>query len=121
MTCHMVRVQTQLVTQQHNLLKCRVDCSGSVQGRVCCSPAVQGRVCCSPAVRPICSEPNHRVPGHRGETGEKDCVRVCVCVCDDVGQKRWVVYADSFNYNPTTVTPEWHSWLHAIGDKPGTK
>jgi NADH dehydrogenase (ubiquinone) 1 alpha subcomplex subunit 12 len=27
-----------------------------------------------------------------------------------------VVYADKFDYNPTSVPPEWHGWLNYIND-----
>ena len=41
------------------------------------------------------------------------------------GRSRWVVYSGTAhhyeNQNPTTVQPEWHSWLHYISDeKPAT-
>lgn len=32
------------------------------------------------------------------------------------GRKRWVVYADKFDYNPTSVPAEWHGWLNYIND-----
>ena len=36
------------------------------------------------------------------------------------GRHRWVVYHDLWNYNATTVPPEWHGWLHHItDDEPG--
>lgn len=49
----------------------------------------------------------------------------CACMCEyryyenntlAYGRKRWVVYKDTFNYNPTTVSPEWHGWLNYIND-----
>lgn len=33
------------------------------------------------------------------------------------GRHRWVVYADKKNYDASTVTPEWHGWLHFICDE----
>jgi NADH dehydrogenase (ubiquinone) 1 alpha subcomplex subunit 12 len=37
------------------------------------------------------------------------------------GRSRWVVYSGAAhhyeNQNPTTVPPEWHSWLHYISDE----
>ncbi|KAG0593718.1 hypothetical protein M758_UG013700 [Ceratodon purpureus] len=32
------------------------------------------------------------------------------------GRHRWVVYADSANYNASAIPPEWHAWLHYITD-----
>ncbi|KAG1681132.1 hypothetical protein FOA52_015574 [Chlamydomonas sp. UWO 241] len=35
-------------------------------------------------------------------------------------RKRWVLYHDEFDYNPTTVPAEWHGWLEGISDfRPG--
>lgn len=28
------------------------------------------------------------------------------------GQHRWIEYKDIHNYEPTSVPPEWHGWLH---------
>jgi hypothetical protein len=28
------------------------------------------------------------------------------------GQHRWVEYQDIHNFEPTSVPPEWHGWLH---------
>jgi NADH dehydrogenase (ubiquinone) 1 alpha subcomplex subunit 12 len=37
------------------------------------------------------------------------------------GRSRWVMYAGAAhhyeNQNPTTIPPEWHSWLHYISDE----
>eukprot|EP00271_Cylindrocystis_brebissonii_P012289 TRINITY_DN30579_c0_g1_i1.p1 TRINITY_DN30579_c0_g1~~TRINITY_DN30579_c0_g1_i1.p1 ORF type:complete len:164 (+),score=44.16 TRINITY_DN30579_c0_g1_i1:131-622(+) len=33
-----------------------------------------------------------------------------------VGRHRWVEYKDKYNYNASTVPPEWHGWLHHISD-----
>ena len=35
------------------------------------------------------------------------------------GRHRWVEYADLDNYNTTSVTREWHGWLHHADDEPG--
>lgn len=35
-------------------------------------------------------------------------------------QKRWVVYKDLVNYNPSQIPPEWHGWLNLINDLPPT-
>lgn len=32
------------------------------------------------------------------------------------GRERWVEYKDSYNYNASSVPPEWHGWLHYISD-----
>jgi len=32
------------------------------------------------------------------------------------GRQRWVEYADTSNYNASSVPPEWHCWLHYITD-----
>ncbi|KXZ51934.1 hypothetical protein GPECTOR_11g6 [Gonium pectorale] len=32
------------------------------------------------------------------------------------GRRRWVVYADKFDYNVTSVPPEWHGWVNYIND-----
>jgi len=32
------------------------------------------------------------------------------------GRQRWVEYKDPYNYNASTVPPEWHGWLHYISD-----
>jgi NADH:ubiquinone oxidoreductase subunit len=32
------------------------------------------------------------------------------------GRHRWVDYADTENYNASSVPPEWHGWLHHITD-----
>lgn len=32
------------------------------------------------------------------------------------GRRRWIVYKDKFDYNPTTIPPEWHGWLNYIND-----
>eukprot|EP00611_Tribonema_gayanum_P028935 TRINITY_DN7599_c0_g1_i1.p1 TRINITY_DN7599_c0_g1~~TRINITY_DN7599_c0_g1_i1.p1 ORF type:complete len:222 (-),score=51.26 TRINITY_DN7599_c0_g1_i1:130-708(-) len=34
------------------------------------------------------------------------------------GTHRWVEYADCHNYDSSTVTPEWHGWLHNMHDTP---
>eukprot|EP00294_Goniomonas_avonlea_P014861 CAMPEP_0114559968 /NCGR_PEP_ID=MMETSP0114-20121206/11203_1 /TAXON_ID=31324 /ORGANISM="Goniomonas sp, Strain m" /LENGTH=150 /DNA_ID=CAMNT_0001745471 /DNA_START=18 /DNA_END=470 /DNA_ORIENTATION=+ len=34
--------------------------------------------------------------------------------CD---RARWVDYADTQQFDPTMVPPEWHGWLHRITDK----
>ncbi|GIL74430.1 hypothetical protein Vretimale_2124 [Volvox reticuliferus] len=31
-------------------------------------------------------------------------------------RRRWVVFADKFDYNITSVPPEWHGWLNYIND-----
>jgi NADH:ubiquinone oxidoreductase subunit len=35
---------------------------------------------------------------------------------DVAGRDRWVEYKDKWDFDASTVTPEWHSWLHHIGD-----
>lgn len=37
------------------------------------------------------------------------------------GRKRWVVYKDTFDYNPTSSPAEWHGWLNYVNDYPPTK
>jgi len=37
------------------------------------------------------------------------------------GRKRWVLFADTFNYNSTSVSPQWHGWLGGVNDFPPTK
>lgn len=36
-------------------------------------------------------------------------------------RKRWVLYKDTFDYNPTSVPAEWHGWLEGISDFAPTK
>mmetsp|Transcript_25987 Transcript_25987/g.56641 ORF Transcript_25987/g.56641 Transcript_25987/m.56641 type:complete len:155 (+) Transcript_25987:56-520(+) len=36
------------------------------------------------------------------------------------GRKRWVVYQDTFDYNPTGISAEWHGWINGINDAPPT-
>eukprot|EP00612_Vaucheria_litorea_P002427 CAMPEP_0171457394 /NCGR_PEP_ID=MMETSP0945-20130129/3497_1 /TAXON_ID=109269 /ORGANISM="Vaucheria litorea, Strain CCMP2940" /LENGTH=171 /DNA_ID=CAMNT_0011983007 /DNA_START=110 /DNA_END=625 /DNA_ORIENTATION=- len=36
------------------------------------------------------------------------------------GTHRWVEYKDIHNYDSSTVTPTWHSWLHHTVDHPPT-
>ncbi len=31
-------------------------------------------------------------------------------------RKRWVLFKDTFDYNPTSVSPEWHGWLNGVND-----
>ena len=31
-------------------------------------------------------------------------------------RKRWVLFADTFDYNPTSVSPQWHGWLNGVND-----
>eukprot|EP00013_Stygamoeba_regulata_P023797 CAMPEP_0177649060 /NCGR_PEP_ID=MMETSP0447-20121125/11166_1 /TAXON_ID=0 /ORGANISM="Stygamoeba regulata, Strain BSH-02190019" /LENGTH=125 /DNA_ID=CAMNT_0019151755 /DNA_START=127 /DNA_END=504 /DNA_ORIENTATION=- len=39
----------------------------------------------------------------------------------EYGRHRWVEYnSGSFNYDPTTVSSEWHAWLHYTSDVPPT-
>ncbi|XP_064605284.1 NADH dehydrogenase [ubiquinone] 1 alpha subcomplex subunit 12-like [Liolophura sinensis] len=40
-----------------------------------------------------------------------------------VGRSRWVMYKDSagMDYDGSMIPPEWHRWLHYIGDEPPTK
>lgn len=33
------------------------------------------------------------------------------------GQHRWVEYADIHNYEPTSIPPEWHGWMHHTTDE----
>ncbi|GAX72895.1 hypothetical protein CEUSTIGMA_g350.t1 [Chlamydomonas eustigma] len=42
---------------------------------------------------------------------------------NDLGyaRKRWVLFQDTFNYNATSVSPEWHGWLNGINDFPPTR
>jgi NADH:ubiquinone oxidoreductase subunit len=35
------------------------------------------------------------------------------------GQHRWVEYADHHNYDPSSIPPDWHSWMHSMSDEPG--
>ncbi len=37
------------------------------------------------------------------------------------GQHRWVEYADIHNYDPTSIPPAWHSWMHYVSDTPGNQ
>ncbi|KAG2498676.1 hypothetical protein HYH03_003420 [Edaphochlamys debaryana] len=37
------------------------------------------------------------------------------------GRRRWVVFADKFDYNITSVPPEWHGWLNYVNDYNPTK
>lgn len=32
------------------------------------------------------------------------------------GQHRWVEYADIHNYDSSSVTADWHPWLHHMSD-----
>jgi NADH dehydrogenase (ubiquinone) 1 alpha subcomplex subunit 12 len=32
------------------------------------------------------------------------------------GQHRWVEYADTHNFCPSNVPPDWHAWLHHMSD-----
>ena len=36
--------------------------------------------------------------------------------CVIAARKRWVVYADTFNYNTSTIGSEWHGWMNYIND-----
>ncbi|GMH71718.1 hypothetical protein TrST_g6799 [Triparma strigata] len=36
------------------------------------------------------------------------------------GQHRWVEPSDIHNYDPTSIPPSWHSWMHHMSDSPGT-
>lgn len=33
------------------------------------------------------------------------------------GRTRFVIYANPSSYDPSQVPPEWHAWLHFMGDK----
>ncbi|KAN0039959.1 hypothetical protein ACTA71_011841 [Dictyostelium dimigraforme] len=33
------------------------------------------------------------------------------------GRHRWVEYADYKSNDPTTIPPEYHSWIHHVSDK----
>ena len=35
------------------------------------------------------------------------------------GQHRWVEPGDAHNYDPTSIPPEWHGWMHHMSDVPG--
>lgn len=37
------------------------------------------------------------------------------------GRKRWVVYADTFDYSSSSVPSEWHGWFHGINDYAPTR
>ncbi|EGC33359.1 hypothetical protein DICPUDRAFT_98581 [Dictyostelium purpureum] len=37
------------------------------------------------------------------------------------GRHRWVEYGDYKNPDPTTIPPEWHSYIHFISDRPGSE
>ncbi|KAF2077302.1 hypothetical protein CYY_001368 [Polysphondylium violaceum] len=37
------------------------------------------------------------------------------------GRHRWVEYANRSDPDPTTIPPEWHSWIHHMSDKPGSE
>lgn len=37
----------------------------------------------------------------------------------DYARKRWVVYADTFDYSPSGIPPEWHGWLEGVNDYAG--
>lgn len=32
------------------------------------------------------------------------------------GRHRWVVYANTSDYAGSQIPPEWHAWIHYIGD-----
>ncbi|GMH95047.1 hypothetical protein TL16_g13065 [Triparma laevis f. inornata] len=36
------------------------------------------------------------------------------------GQHRWVEPSDIHNYDPSSIPPEWHGWMHHMSDSPGT-
>ena len=31
-------------------------------------------------------------------------------------RKRWVLFKDTFDYNSTSVSPQWHGWLNGVND-----
>lgn len=31
-------------------------------------------------------------------------------------RRRWVVYGDTFDYNASSISPEWHGWINYIND-----
>ncbi|GAB5036121.1 nadh dehydrogenase ubiquinone 1 alpha subcomplex subunit 12 [Nannochloropsis oceanica] len=33
------------------------------------------------------------------------------------GQHRWVEYKDIHNYEPSSIAPEWHGWIHHMTDE----
>ncbi|GMI20736.1 hypothetical protein TeGR_g1501 [Tetraparma gracilis] len=35
------------------------------------------------------------------------------------GQHRWVEPGDIHNYDPSSIPPEWHGWMHSMSDAPG--
>mmetsp|Transcript_14036 Transcript_14036/g.27992 ORF Transcript_14036/g.27992 Transcript_14036/m.27992 type:complete len:216 (+) Transcript_14036:58-705(+) len=37
------------------------------------------------------------------------------------GQHRWVEPYDIHNYDPSSIPPEWHSWMHSMTDVPGNE
>ena len=39
-----------------------------------------------------------------------------------MGRNRWVVYTEKvwLDYDSSQIPPEWHRWLHHIGDNPPT-
>ena len=37
------------------------------------------------------------------------------------GQHRWVEPYDIHNYDPSSITPRWHSWMHSMTDVPGNE
>jgi NADH:ubiquinone oxidoreductase subunit len=57
----------------------------------------------------------------------KGLFKVCLHACElilfvvaCVDRSRWVVYKDTFDYNPTQIPPEWHGWVNYINDFPPT-
>jgi len=35
------------------------------------------------------------------------------------GQHRWTEPADIHNYDASSISPEWHGWMHHMSDAPG--
>ena len=46
-----------------------------------------------------------------------NCITQCTCAYPlAADRKRWVMYADTFDYTPSHIPPEWHGWLNYIND-----
>jgi len=37
------------------------------------------------------------------------------------GQHRWCEPADADNYDASSISPEWHGWMHHMSDAPGNE
>ena len=79
-------------------------------------PPIPEQLCVCVRVAVVAADPGQGRHGHGGTAADAHDGIVVGLVRARAGRRRWVVFADKFDYNPTSVPPEWHGWVNYIND-----